>query len=154
MAEEDLAKPNLQDNMGEGDDWPDWMAQEDHAANVQDMEIQVPHHLDQPLDTTSFNQTGSTAEYLRANGPNIVLSVQDVLQGLQGSVSPHNSSSSAESKVQKYPCISFQMVGKVAFSQLFPSTIPYGLTPRVVLDRVSLNMLHIRPMEGQQSPGK
>jgi hypothetical protein len=39
----------------------------------------VPQHPDQPQDTITFNQSGSTANYLRANGHDIHLSVEEVL---------------------------------------------------------------------------
>lgn len=43
------------------------------------MENGIPQHRGQPQDTISFNQSGSTATYLRATGPDIHLSVEEVL---------------------------------------------------------------------------
>ena len=37
------------------------------------MDNWVPQHPDQPYDTITFDQSGSTANYFRANGPDIVL---------------------------------------------------------------------------------
>lgn len=39
----------------------------------------VPQHPDQPQDTITFDQSGSTTNYLRATGPDVHLSVEEVL---------------------------------------------------------------------------
>jgi hypothetical protein len=56
----------------------------------------VPHHPDQPQDTITFDQPGSTANYLRATGPDVHLSVEGVLAtvaAMQGDQNSNNSSS-------------------------------------------------------------
>jgi hypothetical protein len=61
---------NMQENQNDGD-----------GANMEPDVVDdvVPHHPDQPQDTISFNQSGSIANYLRATGPDIHLSVEDIL---------------------------------------------------------------------------
>lgn len=54
------------------------------------MDNWVPQHPDQPQDTITFDQSGSTANYLRANGPDIVLRVEDVLAKIQNEVDMQN----------------------------------------------------------------
>lgn len=56
----------------------------------------VPQHPDQPQDTITFDQSGSTANYLRATGPDVHLSVEEVLvavAAMQGDQNSNNSSS-------------------------------------------------------------
>jgi hypothetical protein len=60
------------------------------------MENAVPQHPDQPQDTISFNQSGSTATYLRATRPDIHLSVEEVLAGIQNSQNGSVSSNDSE----------------------------------------------------------
>ena len=38
----------------------------------------VPQHPEQPQDTITFNQSGSTTNYLIATGPDIHLTVEEV----------------------------------------------------------------------------
>jgi len=54
------------------------------------MDNWVPQHPDQPYDTITFDQSGSTANYFRANGPDIVLRVEDVLAKIQNDVDMQN----------------------------------------------------------------
>jgi hypothetical protein len=58
----------------------------------------VPQHLDQPQDTITFNQSGSTANYLRANGPDIHLSVEEVLATIQKNQNEQNNANSFSSE--------------------------------------------------------
>ena len=109
MAVEDLAELDQHVNLDACDNEPVEMADEVQDVNGQNLEFQVPHHSNQPQDTISFDQSGSTAEYLRATSPDIVLNVEDILQGMQRSESPTptNSSSSIDSEIQSYHCITF-----------------------------------------------
>lgn len=61
----------------------------------------MPHHPDQPQDNISFNQSGGTANYLRATRPNIHLRVEDVLAVIQNgqNVVALDSDSSGDSSV-------------------------------------------------------
>lgn len=43
----------------------------------------VPQHPDQPQDTTTFDQSGSTANYLRATSPVADLSMEKILAAMQ-----------------------------------------------------------------------
>lgn len=55
----------------------------DDQMNLDVVENWVPQHPDQPQDTITFNQSGSTANYLRATGPDIHLTVEEILAGIQ-----------------------------------------------------------------------
>ena len=101
MAVEDLAELDQHVNLDACDNEPVEMADEVQDVNGQNLEFQVPHHSNQPQDTISFDQSGSTAEYLRATSPDIVLNVEDILQGMQRSEppTPTNSSSSIDSEI-------------------------------------------------------
>lgn len=57
------------------------------------MENWVPQHPDQPQDTITFDQSGSTANYLRATGPDIHLTVEEVLATFQNEQNNSDSSS-------------------------------------------------------------
>lgn len=58
---------------------------DEEGMDIDVMEIWVPQHLDQPQDSITFNQFGSTTNYLRATGPDIQLSVEEILAGIQNS---------------------------------------------------------------------
>ncbi|RLN35671.1 hypothetical protein C2845_PM03G28780 [Panicum miliaceum] len=111
VAAEDLAVPNDQ-LAGEGQndgwpEWPDWM-QEDGVADNMDMDNNVQDELQEQLqESISFDQSGSTAEYLRATGPDIALSIEDVLQGRYAPTSPPVEPAAADLKVQSLPCVAF-----------------------------------------------
>ncbi|CAN6300043.1 unnamed protein product [Urochloa humidicola] len=77
---------------GNGDDWPAW---DDVIANgVEGNHQQVlPQHPEQPQDEISFHHSGSSANFLRANGPDIHLTVEMVRQGQFGRDSSSSSSS-------------------------------------------------------------
>ncbi|CAN6328775.1 unnamed protein product [Urochloa humidicola] len=85
------------------DAWPEW----DANINVQGQAPQVPQHPDQPQDSISFDQSGSTASYLRANGPDIHLSVEMIRKGQLGS----GSSSSSSSEISSLPQVGEGMEG-------------------------------------------
>lgn len=63
-------------------------------------ENEVPHHPDQPQDTLSFDQSGSTVNYLRATGPDIHLMVEEVLAGIQNSGGSSSGDSGAVSSIR------------------------------------------------------
>lgn len=49
------------------------IADEEEGMDIDVVENWVPQHPDQPQDTITFNQSGSTANYLRANtGPTFI----------------------------------------------------------------------------------
>jgi hypothetical protein len=54
----------------------------------------MPQYPQQPQDSITFNQSGSMTNYLRATGPNIHLTVEDILAGIQRSGSSSSSSDS------------------------------------------------------------
>jgi hypothetical protein len=58
----------------------------------------VPQHQDQPQDTITFNQSRSTANYLRANGHDIHLSVEEVLATIQKEQNEQNNANSFSSE--------------------------------------------------------
>jgi len=82
------------DNVNANDqNWPHWGNQaEDFAEQQAENEDVIMEEVQQ--QEISFDQSGSTAEYLRANGPDITLNVEDVLAGKY-----NNSSSSTEESV-------------------------------------------------------
>lgn len=73
------------------------MQNSDNVEEAHD-NIQMPHHPDQPQDTISFDESGSTAKYLHAKGPDIILMVEDLCGDRNGS-SSFGDSSSSPSKV-------------------------------------------------------
>lgn len=89
--------------------------EEEDAAEIVDEEL-FPQHPEHPQDTISFDQSGSTAHYIRAHGPDIVLTVEDVLAGNYGSASSSSSSSSSDAEVQSSPpCVAFLLAERFAF---------------------------------------
>ncbi|CAL4924468.1 unnamed protein product [Urochloa decumbens] len=84
----------LNNNINVGEAWPAWPDehQEDNIGN-QDDGVQQ--------ESISFDQSGSTAEYLRANGPDIVLNIDDILKGKM--VAASSSSSSDDSITMAIP---------------------------------------------------
>ncbi|CAN6173140.1 unnamed protein product [Urochloa humidicola] len=91
QAMADLA-PNLNNANNEdvGDAWPEW-----EVGNAEAQHPAVPQHPEQQQDTISFNQSGSSANFLRANGPDIQLTVEMILKG-KFVQEPSSSSSSGE----------------------------------------------------------
>lgn len=122
-----------------------------------DMEIDngpaFPQHPDQPQDSISFDQSGSSAHYLRANGRDIVLNVEDVLAGIYGTNSADSSSSSSDSEVQSQPSLAFLRVESQAFqfmhAQLIqrPFTLPASLFHAIAQEESdqSLAIIPFRP---------
>jgi hypothetical protein len=75
------------------------LAVNDEGVDQMEMEVVqnwVPQHPEQPQDTITFDQSGCTANYLRATGPDIHLSVEEILVGAQMLV---DTSSSEDSSV-------------------------------------------------------
>ncbi|CAL5074955.1 unnamed protein product [Urochloa decumbens] len=119
--------------MGE---WPAWPEQQEDDIEAEVAEI-VPQHPDQPQDTVSFDQSGSTACYLRAHGPDITLTVEDVLQGKYASSS--SESDNSEPEVQSHlPCTSFLVVEENAFKMLTIGSIHQPVLGNPVLERVDI----------------
>lgn len=75
------------------------LAEEEEGDMNDDPNLQQPQ---QQHDSVTFDQSGSTTQYLRANGPDIHLTVDMVLQGQLGSAS-NSSSSSSVSSVNSLP---------------------------------------------------
>lgn len=74
---------NVQDGNGQNDQ----ALQDDDQMDIDVMEDWVPHHPDQPQDTVTFDQSGSTANYLRATRPNVYLDVDKILAAIhQGEI--------------------------------------------------------------------
>ncbi|CAL4899280.1 unnamed protein product [Urochloa decumbens] len=73
----------LADNVNvPADDWPQWqpMNQEDDNMDWDNNQANVAQQQQQQ-ESITFDQSGSTAEYLRAHGPDIVLNIEDILKG-------------------------------------------------------------------------
>ncbi|CAL5075059.1 unnamed protein product [Urochloa decumbens] len=88
-------------------------------------------------DTVSFDQSGSTACYLQAHGPDITLRVEDVLQGNYASSS--SESDNSEPEVQSnLPCTSFLVVEENAFKMLTNGAIYPPVLGNPVLERVDI----------------
>jgi len=68
--------------------------------------IQQPYINDQQQEAISFDQLGSSAQYLRAHGPDITLTVEDMLAGNLG-----NTSSSSSSDASSQLVVQFQPSG-------------------------------------------
>jgi hypothetical protein len=79
------------------DAWPDVDQQQENEW--QEEVDQVMEEPVQQQDSVTFDQSGSTAEYLRAHGPDIVLNVEDVLSGKFKTGSSSSTSSDASSPV-------------------------------------------------------
>ncbi|CAL4963957.1 unnamed protein product [Urochloa decumbens] len=119
--------------MGE---WPAWPEQQEDDIEAEVAEI-VPQHPDQPQDTVSFDQSGSTTCYLWAHGPDITLRVEDVLQGKYASSS--SESDNSEPEVQSHlPCTSFLVVEENAFKMLTIGSIHQPVLGNPVLERVDI----------------
>ncbi|CAL4923275.1 unnamed protein product [Urochloa decumbens] len=121
----------LNNNINVGEAWPAWPDehQEDNIGN-QDDGVQQ--------ESISFDQSGSTAEYLRANGPDIVLNIDDILKGKM--VAASSSSSSDDSitmAIPKVPSPSFQLAENMAFAKLSNISIPRVLQIPVSIDPVN-----------------
>ena len=73
---------------------PDDLLQQEIPGEGQQLD-NPPAHPDHPQDTISFDQSGTTAEYLRHHSQDIVLTLEQVLQGDLGSDSSSSGSSSS-----------------------------------------------------------
>jgi hypothetical protein len=82
----------------------------------------------QQQDSVTFDQFGSSAEYLRAHGPDIVLNVEDVLAGKfragSSSSTSSDASSPVEPEVQSMLHPTLQLVEMTAFQKLLIPSIP------------------------------
>ncbi|CAN6248342.1 unnamed protein product [Urochloa humidicola] len=76
-------------------EWPQW----DNVAKNAMHQPEVPLHPDNPQDSISFDQSGSSVAFLRANGPDVLLSVEMITQGLLGKQLTSSSSSSEVSSM-------------------------------------------------------
>ncbi|CAN6359072.1 unnamed protein product [Urochloa humidicola] len=120
-------------NDNDEDDWPDWMAQDDNLNNPVEDEVQQ--------ESISFDQSGSTAEYLRAHGPDIELNIDDVLKGkvAASSGSSSSSGSAAHSYVVTSPSFSFLRIECIAFANLTKLPIPRSLQMPIHMESNSTN---------------
>lgn len=75
----DMMQAQAQAQMNQDPNLDDVLFQE----GVSMEEDMVPQHFVQPKDTLTFVQSGSTAGYLRATGPDIHLTVEEVLAAIQ-----------------------------------------------------------------------
>ncbi|CAN6196796.1 unnamed protein product [Urochloa humidicola] len=97
QAVEDLEQNlNNADAVANGNEgWPEWDVDQNGGGQQQQaVPHAVPQHPAQPQDTISFDQSGSSAYFLRANGPDVNLSVEMIQQGQL-----RNDSSSSSSEV-------------------------------------------------------
>ncbi|CAN6164029.1 unnamed protein product [Urochloa humidicola] len=147
-AQEDLAIHDADGVADQGwDAWPEPEADNMDAPIVQ----QVPQHPDQTQDTASFDQSGSTAEYLRAIGPDIVLTVEDVLKGKYAA-------STSQDEVISVPIpmiqliAAFQIWEDTAFQRLGLGPIRQPQLPTPILDRFNLVLPNISTTMSQQAP--
>ena len=123
-----------QDDVPMGNGWDAWY-EPDQGEN----EVQQEEDFQQQ-GSTSFDQSGSSAEYLRANGPDIVLNLDDVLNGrFQTTGSSSSSSANEASSIflntseKGYLNDQFQ-----AFDKLTKFSVPAMLQFPVTIDRFQL----------------
>jgi hypothetical protein len=98
----------------------------------------------EPQQSISFDQSGSTANYLRANGPDIALNIDDVLArnfGVGSSSSSSSDATSAEPEVQSAPSLSFQAQEMAAFQHLMITAVPPTLHFPLVINPSHLGFL-------------
>ncbi|CAL4993466.1 unnamed protein product [Urochloa decumbens] len=120
------------------DEWPAWPEQQEDNNDVEVVAEIVPQHPDQPQDTISFDQSGSTACYLRAHGPDITLRVEDVLQGKYASSSSDSDNLGPEVQ-STLPCAGFLVVEENAFNLLTYGSIQQPVLSNPVLERVDIS---------------
>ncbi|CAL4986513.1 unnamed protein product [Urochloa decumbens] len=94
--------------------------------------MQVGNNLEDDVqqESISFDQSGSTAEYLRAHGPDIVLNLADVQRGniLNSSSSSSSSEiSSAPRAIYSMPSTAFLLAESLAFAKIDRPAIPLPL---------------------------
>lgn len=99
---------------------------------------------DQQQESISFDQSGSSAHYLRAHGPDITLTVEDVLVGKfrdSGSSSSSSEASSSEMSAQMVQPSKFYQLEALAFQKLQLSLPATLLQLPIILERVDLSAL-------------
>jgi len=135
LLENDDAEVNL------NNDWDPW-PEENQANNANQLADLI--NEDQQQESISFDQSGSSAHYLRALGPDINLTVEDVLARKfrdSGSSSSFFEASSSEMSAQMVQPSNFFQMEALAFQKLqfsLPATLPQ--LP-IILDRVDLTGL-------------
>ncbi|RLN03558.1 hypothetical protein C2845_PM13G06880 [Panicum miliaceum] len=140
QAMEDLQLP-MDNAMEEVQGLPEWPPEVQMAENAP-QEQQVPQHPDVPQDTISFDKSGSTAQYLRAHGPDITLNIDDIFRGtIQSSSSSSNDASSVHQEIQSQLPISFQIMEIRAFENLTKEIIRAPLIPVIPIERVDFGMM-------------
>ncbi|CAL5074100.1 unnamed protein product [Urochloa decumbens] len=135
----------LNNNINVGEAWPAWPDehQEDNMIGNQDDGVQQ--------ESISFDQSGSTAEYLRAKGPDIVLNIDDILKGKMVAAS---SSSSSDDSITMIP-VSIDLVNdqKTAskrdhlVSDPATAIVPFQPTLHAVLISIWANAQNVVSME-------
>ena len=127
------------ENIVNNDNWEQWDNQADEMDEQQaDNEDVIMEEVQQ--QEIAFDQSGSTAEYLRAHGPDITLNVEDVLAGNYS----NSSSSSTDEVVSSMPSSQgslpqfIQFLECHAFQKLANSSIPQQLHFPIVLDRATI----------------
>jgi hypothetical protein len=124
QAQEELVFHQAEEAVDQG--WGNWQQNEDN--------FQQEEH--QQLESYSFDQSGSTAQYLRAHGTDSVLNIDDVMS------SSSSSSGSVTSTVQatQMPAV-MAVVESRAFASLFTSCIPRGWPSQssVIPQEVNIN---------------
>jgi hypothetical protein len=108
QAQEDLVLHQPEEAVDQ--DWGNWQQNEDNFQQEQ-----------QQPESYSFDQSGSTAQYLRAQGADLVLNIDEVLS------SSSSSSGSVTSSVQatQMPAV-VAVIESRAFASLFTPCIPRG----------------------------
>ncbi|CAO2144855.1 unnamed protein product [Urochloa humidicola] len=137
-AQDDLVVPEENDAVGNG-----WEAWPDNVADNMDLDDaqleQVPQHPGQPQDTISFDQSGSTAEYLRENGPDITLTVEDV-QRISGSLVPNLEESAYSPAPMFRLSAAFQKYEVLAFGKLGMGSVHQPILPQPILHRFIIQL--------------
>ncbi|CAN6171614.1 unnamed protein product [Urochloa humidicola] len=135
------------------DAWPDNVADNMVVNDEPDLlPEQVPQHPDRPQDTISFDQSGSSAEYLRATGPDITLTLEDV-QKIKAAmqVEETNDVSSAPEPMFKLSA-AFKDCELIAFGRLDLGAIHQPSLLHPILDRAPF-LIH-QPARGKRSWNK
>ena len=120
----ELAQPDqLADNNNVADAWADWIDQDVNLAEQQaDNEDVLMQDVQQ--HEISFEQSGSTAQYLRAHGPDITLNIDDVLAGkVAGSSSSSEEISSLGTGSNVQLPLQLQNLERIAFDKLNAPTV-------------------------------
>ena len=102
------------------DDWDAWPIPNQGDNLVQHQDHEAPP---QPQDSISFDQSGSTVEYLRAHGPDITLIVEDVLAGNLSDASSSEATSAEMITLDNVP-LPFLHLEPLAFKRLTTISLP------------------------------